>query len=74
MPFESSTLYNEYSMSSPNLECTTSLYTSESSFSSKQFNLDNSENLILPSDSFTYLDSSNVKNTKKTQVSFCYII
>ncbi|CAG8818770.1 8579_t:CDS:1, partial [Gigaspora margarita] len=31
-PFESLTLYNEYSMSSPNLECTISLYTSESSF------------------------------------------
>ncbi|CAG8588634.1 23503_t:CDS:2, partial [Gigaspora rosea] len=64
-PFESSTLYNEYSTSSPNLECTTSLYTSESSFSSEQFNLDNSENLTSPSDSFTYSDSSNVKNTKK---------
>ncbi|CAG8468668.1 16551_t:CDS:2, partial [Gigaspora rosea] len=64
-PFESSTLYNEYSMSSPNLECTTLLYTSESSFSSEQFNLDNSENLTLPSDSFTYSDSSNIKNTKK---------
>ncbi|CAG8830205.1 45046_t:CDS:1, partial [Gigaspora margarita] len=32
MPFESSTLYNEYSISSSNLECTTSLYASESSF------------------------------------------
>ncbi|CAG8807158.1 8192_t:CDS:1, partial [Gigaspora rosea] len=32
---------------------------------SEQFNLDNSENLTSPSDSFTYSDSSNVKNTKK---------
>ncbi|CAG8636020.1 5829_t:CDS:2, partial [Racocetra persica] len=67
-PFESSALYNEYSMSSSNLECTTLLYTSESLYSSEPLTLDNPENLTSPPDSFTYSDPPNInfsQNTKK---------
>ncbi|CAG8736365.1 32143_t:CDS:1, partial [Racocetra persica] len=66
--FESSALYNKYSISSSNLKRTTLLYTSKSLYSSELLTLDNSKNLTLPSDSFTYSDPSNVnfsQNTKK---------
>ncbi|CAG8754171.1 24002_t:CDS:2 [Racocetra persica] len=67
-PFESLALYNEYLISSPNLERTTLLYTFKSLYSSEPLTLDNSKNLASPPDSFTYLDPPNInfsQNTKK---------
>ncbi|CAG8471110.1 1001_t:CDS:2 [Racocetra fulgida] len=61
MPFESSALYNEYLISSPNLEHTTSLYTSESLYSSEPLTLDNPKNLTLCNEYST--SSPNLEHT-----------
>ncbi|CAG8636177.1 18292_t:CDS:1, partial [Racocetra fulgida] len=46
MPFESSALYNKYSLLSLNFKYTTLLYTSESLYSSEPLTLDKPKNLI----------------------------